>query len=159
VRWRKCSHREGGVSVKASTEWTSSCLVGRRYGGQRNRLLRGVSEELMHVVGLVRQLGWLRQSALPFPIAHRSRKRAYPLSLGIATFEQTFPLSAFAALSKLSVPALYRTSPSLLNPRHLQLPSGCLRVRQAVSISPRPFSEAANDSRRALDPGSRTPPS
>ena len=40
--------------------------------------------------------------------------------LGIATFEQTFPLSAFAALSKLSVPALYRTSPSLLNPRHLQ---------------------------------------
>jgi len=81
------------------------------------------------------------------------------LYLGIATFEQTFPLSAFAALSKLSVPALYRTSPSLLNPRHLQLPSGCLRVRQAVSISPRPFSEAADDSRRALHPGSRTPPS
>jgi hypothetical protein len=148
------------VSAKASTEWMSSCLVGRRYGGQRNRLLRGVSEVSVHVVGLVGQLGWFFLISIGIPIAHWPRKnKRYPLSLGIATFEQTFPFSAFAALSKLSVPALYMTSPSVLNPRHLQLPSGCLRVRQAVSISPRPFSEAADDSRRGLDPGSCTPPS
>lgn len=59
MRWRKYSHREDGVSVKASTEWTSSCLVGRRYGGQRNQLLRGVAEASMHVVGLVGLLDWV----------------------------------------------------------------------------------------------------
>ena len=85
------------------------------------------------------------------PTAHLLGELLYPLSMGMVTLEQTRPVSVRAAFSKPSVPALCSISPSGLNLRHLQLPSGCLRVRQAVSASPRPFSEAADDNRRDLD--------
>jgi hypothetical protein len=99
------------------------------------------------------------ESALSFRPRTLPGKQLYPFSSGMATLEQTRPVSIRAAFSKPSVPALYKISPLGVKPRHLQLPSGCLRVRQAVSTSPRPFSEAEDDNRRDLDPGSRTPPS
>ena len=97
--------------------------------------------------------------ALERPPLRGLAKCSYPLSSGMATFEQTRPVSVRAAFSKPSVPALYNISPPGLKPRHLQLPSGCLRVRQAVSTSPRPFSQAAEDNRRDFDLESCTPPS
>lgn len=62
------------------------------------------------------------------------------LCCGIAILDKTCPVADEAAFTSPSVPAEKRKDPSGLNERHRQLPLW-RRVRQAVSIVPRPDSE------------------
>lgn len=68
------------------------------------------------------------------------RQEAAHLCCGIAILDKTCPVADEAAFTSPSVPAEKRKDPSGLNDRPRQLPLW-RRVRQAVSIVPRPDSE------------------